>query len=137
MNKSIAINTPALCFPPQLTSEGKTKRWGKRCLVSFLRRGVFSLVLLRHPPVCMPLTPSSASLLCVSEVCARAVLCPLRLFWEAAGFGPTPRSLNALWHGEALRTDRRSPAHPHFFNHPPPLPLSPFLPRPPRPNTLT
>lgn len=75
MNTSIAVNTPALRVPPQLTSESKTKV-GKRCLVALSRRGVYSLVLLRHPPVCMPLTPSPASLLCVSEVCVRGSVSP-------------------------------------------------------------
>lgn len=136
MNKSIAINTPALCFPSPLTSESKTKRWGKRYPVSVLRCGVFSLALLRHPPVCLPLTLSSASFWCVSGVCvcvcARAYLRPLSLFREPGGFGPTPRSLNALWHGEALRTDTRYPTPPLFFffflTPPPPSSLDPLAP---------
>lgn len=140
MNKSISISTPVLWFPLPLTRMWKheNKDW-KAISLFLLRSSVFSLALLRHPPVCISLTLSLQPFsVCILRVCAR-ICVPSVYFGNPGGFGPTPRSLNALWHGEALRPgDRQRYPAPFFFNPPslPSLPLSLFLPPPPHPNTL-
>lgn len=81
----------------------------------------------------LPLSPSFS--LCILPVCAR-ICVPSVYFGNPGGFGPTPRSLNALWHSEALRWgDTDAQPNPLLFLTPfPSLPsLIPFLSQHPSP----
>lgn len=135
MNKSIAVNTPALLSSSADKVE-QDKEVGRATPRPFLRRGVFSLVLLRHPPVCLPLTLSSACLPCVSEVCARGSVSPHFVLGSRGFRSDTAQPERTL--ARRSSPDRQKiPSPPPTFFFKPPLPLPPFLPRPPRPNTLT
>lgn len=54
-----------------------------------------------QPPIYPPLEPLS-TVYCFPWMSTRVLASPLSLF---VGAGPTLRNLNALWWGEALRTD--------------------------------
>jgi len=96
----------------------------------------FWLCFAIRRPLSLSLSLSRALSLYPPRVCARAYLRP-RPFTVGAPvvFGPSPRSLNALWHRAALRPGRqtqipRPPLLPLFFllrspSLPPLLPLTP------------
>lgn len=143
MNKSIAINT----CPPLSSSADRRKQdkeAGRAIPPSpLLRGGVFSLVLLRHPPVCIasysPLQPLSRVLSDVRAsgcVCARALRPPQ--FISGKPVSPVRHRAACTHSGTAERSGRTEDTQPPSFpfNTPPPIPFL-YPPSPTRPNTLT
>lgn len=132
MNESILINNSVLRLPQLMRKRKREKDEEKALPLSFY--GALSILWLCSAiRRCVSLSLLLSLPLCVSSVCVcvRArISVPSVYFGNPGGFGPTPRSLNALWHGEALCPgdwDIQPPFICGFF-YPSSLPS---LPRPP------
>lgn len=102
MNESILINNSVLRLLQLMCKRKREKDEEKAVPLSFY--GALSILWLCSAiRRCVSLSPSQSSAVCILRVCVRArISVPSVYFGNPGGFGPTPRSLNALWHGEAL-----------------------------------